>query len=385
MSTVFNKNNINHLEQPMFFGEATNTARFETQKHEMFENLIEKQLSFFWRPEEVDVTRDKIDYDNLPEHEKHIFTSNLKYQSLLDSVQGRAPDRAFGPIVSDVTLETWITTWDFSETIHSRSYTHIMRNVYEDPSKIFDEILLDEAIMKRADAVTRYYDILIEAITDYNHFCNNFKTPTEVNENYKRLMLRDIKKKLYLCMHAVNALEAIRFYVSFACTFAFAEDKKMEGNAKIMRLIARDEQLHMKGTQYIIRQWQQGKDDPEMVEIAKECEQEAVQLFLEVAEQEKEWIQHLFKFGTMATLNHKTLNNYVDYLTYSRMMAAGLPTPEWLKPQRHPIPWIRKWLNSDNVQVAAQEAELSSYLIAQIDPKISPEFLVNMKLKYPVL
>lgn len=383
MSTVFNKEQVNHLDQPMFFGEATNTARFETQKHETFEKLIEKQLSFFWRPEEVDVTRDKIDYDGLPEHEKHIFTSNLKYQSLLDSVQGRAPNIAFLPIVSDVTLETWISTWDFSETIHSRSYTHIMRNVYEDPSKVFDEIILDEAIMKRADAVTRYYDVLIEAIIDYQHFCNNFKAETEVNENYKRLMLRDIKKKLYLCMHAVNALEAIRFYVSFACTFAFAEDKKMEGNAKIMKLIARDEQLHLKGTQYIIRQWQLGKDDPEMVEIAKECEQEAAALFLEVAEQEKDWIKHLFQYGTMSTLNHKNLNQYVDYLTISRMNAVGLPHD--LPAMRHPIPWIRKWLNSDSVQVAAQEAELSSYLIGQVDSKVSPDFLTKMKSSYPTM
>lgn len=383
MATVFNKTPVNHLMQPMFFGDEPGIARYDTQKHEMFENLIEKQLSFFWRPEEVDVTRDKIDYDNLPEHEKHIFTSNLKYQSLLDTVQGRAPNTAFMSIVSDVTLDTWIPTWAFSETIHSRSYTHIMRNVYEDPSKIFDEIVLDSAIMKRADAVTRYYDQLINATTDYHHFCNNFTAETEVNENYKRLMLRDIKKKLYLCMHAVNALEAIRFYVSFACTFAFAEDKKMEGSAKIMRLIARDEQLHLKGTQYMLRIWQQGKDDPEMIEIAKECEEEAVKLFLEVVEQEKEWIDHLFKYGTMATLNHKTLNNYVDYLTRSRMISAGLPCD--IPSMRHPIPWIRKWLNSDSVQVAAQEAELSSYLIAQIDPKVTSDFLKNMKSAYPIL
>lgn len=383
MSTVFNKEQVNHLIQPMFFGENPGIARYDTRKHEMFENLIEKQLSFFWRPEEIDVTRDKIDYDNLPEHEKHIFTANLKYQSLLDTVQGRAPNTAFMSIVSDVTLDTWIPTWAFSETIHSRSYTHIMRNVYEDPSKIFDEIVLDPAIMKRADAVTRYYDQLIAATTDYHHFCNNFTADTEINQNYKRLMLRDLKKKLYLCMHAVNALEAIRFYVSFACTFAFAEDKKMEGSAKIMRLIARDEQLHLKGTQYAIRIWQQGKDAPEMVEIAKECEQEAVELFLEVAAQEKEWIDHLFKFGTMATLNHKNLNQYVDYLTLSRMQSAGLPCD--IKPMRHPIPWIRKWLNSDSVQVAAQEAELSSYLIGQIDSKVSPEFLANMKSAYPIL
>lgn len=383
MSTVFNKDQVNHMEQPMFFGEATNVARFETQRHETFEKLIEKQLSFFWRPEEIDVTRDRIDFDNMPDHEKHIFTENLKYQSLLDSVQGRAPNIALLPLVSDVTLETWISTWAFSETIHSRSYTHIMRNVYSDPSAIFDEIILNPNIMVRAEAVTRHYDDLINATIDYQHFCNNFTVETEVNENYKRLMLRDIKKKLYLCMHAINALEAIRFYVSFACTFSFAENKKMEGNAKIMKLIARDEQLHMKGTQYIIRLMQSGKDDPEMAEIAKECEAEAVALFLEVAAQEKDWIDHLFKFGAMPGLNTRILCAYVDYLTKSRMQSAGLPCD--LPTIRHPIPWIRKWLNSDSVQVAAQEAELSSYLIGQIDPKVSAEFLSSMKSAYPIL
>lgn len=384
MSTVFNKEQVNHLEQPMFFGEATNVARFETQKHEKFEKLIEKQLSFFWRPEEVDVTRDKLDYDNkMISHEQFIFTENLKYQSLLDSVQGRAPAVAFLPIVSDVTLETWITTWDFSETIHSRSYTHIMRNVYENPSEIFDDIVLNPAIMKRAEAVTRYYDSLINACVDYRYFVNNNDVTTEINSKYKHLLIRDIKKKLYLCMHAVNALEAIRFYVSFACTFAFAEDQKMEGSAKIMRLIARDEQLHLQGTQYILRQFQSGKDDPEMAEIAKECEKEACDLFYEVAEQEKDWIKHLFQYGPMTTLNEKVLTKYVDYLTLSRMQSAGLPCE--IERIRHPVPWIRKWLNSDSVQVAAQEAELSSYLIGQIDTKISTDFLQNVKIAYPIL
>lgn len=382
MSTIFNKNQVNHLEQFLFFGEEPNVARYDTQRHPTFEKLTETQLAQFWRPEEIDVTRDKMDYDALPEHEKHIFTSNLKYQTLMDSAQGRAPNLAFLPIVSDISFETWVVTWAFSETIHSRSYTHIMRNVYEDPSVVFDEIVLNPAIMKRAESISKYYDDLINAVTDFKHFCNNFTTETEVNRNYKKLMLRDIKKKLYLCMHAVNALEAIRFYGSFACSFAFAEEKKMEGNAKIIKLIARDEQLHLKGTQYILRLWQQGKDDPELKEIAKECEQEAVQLFLDVADQEKDWIDYLFQYGEMVNLNKKTLVNYINYLTLSRMKSCGLPIDALAHlniPTRHPIPWIRKWLNADSVQIAAQEAELSSYLIAQIDPKISSEFLNKSK------
>lgn len=238
--SVFNKDQVNHLEQPMFFGEATNVARYESQRYPIFEQLIEKQLSFFWRPQEIDLTRDKIDFETkMDEAERHAFTENLKYQTLLDSVQGRAPGISFLSIASDVSLETWIQTWGFSETIHSRSYTHIMRNVYPNPSIIFDDIILNDAIMKRAEAVSKYYDDCIEAIRDYDYFKAHLNDNSEINQAYETLLRRDMKKKLYLCMHAVNALEAIRFYVSFSVTFSFAEANKMEGNAKIMKLIAR--------------------------------------------------------------------------------------------------------------------------------------------------
>lgn len=373
MKTIFNREQVNHLDQPLFLGEAPNISRFETVKHQVFEQLTEKQLSFFWRPEEVDLTLDAQEFERMPEHWKHVFTQNLKYQSLLDSVQGRAPNVALLPIVSDVSLENWITTWAFSETIHSRSYTHIMRNLYANPSKVFDEIILDDSIMTRAKAVTEYYDRLIEAVSIRDEL-----TRMNVDEAIVLMQESKIKELLYLCMHAVNALEAIRFYVSFACTFNFAEQGIMEGNAKVMKLIARDEQLHLKGTQSLIAIWQNYGDDPEMAEIAERLQPEAEKIFIEVAEQEKEWAHTLFKDGTVPGLNAQILCDYVEYLTFSRMNSAGLNCPYVRR--KHPIPWIKKWLNSDSVQVAAQEAELSSYLVGQIDSTVRPEFLKTLEV-----
>ncbi|AAQ17701.1 NrdB aerobic NDP reductase small subunit [Aeromonas phage Aeh1] len=376
MDTVFNKNVVDHMKAPLFLGEAMGLARYETVKHPAIDKLTEKQLSFFWRPEEVDLSKDAIDYNQLSEAEQHVFTQNLKYQSLLDSVQGRAPNLVFLPIVSDVALETWITTWSFSETIHSRSYTHIMRNLYVDPSAVFDRILLDSKIMARATSVTQYYDNLIKELKTYDLLTQSVFSP-----ELRVAQLTKVKEALYLAMHAVNALEAIRFYVSFACTFSFGERGIMEGNAKIMRLIARDEQLHLKGTQYLIRAWQNAEDDSEMYEIAKRLEHKAVQIFLEVAEQEKEWARDLLGNVTIPGLSLSSMLDYIDYLTVSRMRSAGLPAPEELNiGMKHPLPWIRKWLNSDSVQVAAQEAELSSYLIGQVDSTLDETFFEELEV-----
>ncbi len=170
--STFSQVKNNQLLEPMFFGQSVNVARFDQQKYDIFEKLIEKQLSFFWRPEEVDVSRDRIDYQALPEHEKHIFISNLKYQTLLDSIQGRSPNVALLPLISIPELETWVETWAFSETIHSRSYTHIIRNIVNDPSLVFDDIVTNEEILKRAKDISGYYDGLIE-LTSYYHLLNH--------------------------------------------------------------------------------------------------------------------------------------------------------------------------------------------------------------------
>ncbi|AGQ37496.1 TPA: ribonucleotide-diphosphate reductase subunit beta [Mannheimia haemolytica] len=363
--TTFSQHKNDQLKEPMFFGQNVNVARYDQQKYEIFEKLIEKQLSFFWRPEEVDVSQDRIDYAQLPEHEKHIFISNLKYQTLLDSIQGRSPNVALLPLVSIPELETWIETWTFSETIHSRSYTHIIRNIVNDPSIVFDDIVTNEEIIKRAKDISAYYDDLIRDSQLYSLYGEG---SYQVDGKTCEVSLRSLKRQLYLCMMSVNALEAIRFYVSFACSFAFAERQLMEGNAKIIKFIARDEALHLTGTQHILNIMTYGNDDPEMAEIARECRQEAYELFLSAAEQEKAWAEYLFKDGSMIGLNRDILVQYIEYITNIRMQAVGLPLP--FKARSNPIPWINAWLVSDNVQVAPQEVEVSSYLVGQIDAKV---------------
>ncbi|MEG2830657.1 MAG: class Ia ribonucleoside-diphosphate reductase subunit beta, partial [Edwardsiella sp. (in: enterobacteria)] len=322
--TIFSQKKNDQLLEPMFFGQPVNVARYDQQKHEIFEKLIEKQLSFFWRPEEVDVSRDRIDYQALPDHEKHIFISNLKYQTLLDSIQGRSPNVALLPLISIPELETWVETWSFSETIHSRSYTHIIRNIVTDPALVFDDIVSNEEILKRARDISAYYDDLIES-TGYYHLLG--EGTHQINGKPVTVSLRELKKKLYLCLMSVNALEAIRFYVSFACSFAFAERELMEGNAKIIRLIARDEALHLTGTQHILNLMRSGQDDPEMAEIAAECEDQCYDLFVQAAQQEKEWAGYLFRDGSMIGLNRDILCQYVEYITNIRMQAVGLSLP----------------------------------------------------------
>lgn len=374
--SIFSKNPNNALKEPMFFGQPVNVARYDQQKFEVFEKLIEKQLSFFWRPEEIDLSRDRIDYANLPDHEKHIFISNLKYQILLDSIQGRSPNVALLPLVSIPELETWIETWSFSETIHSRSYTHIIRNIVNDPSIVFDDIVQNEYIIARAEDIACYYDDLIEYTQYYNLLGEGMH---HIKGKMIDVSLRELKKKLYLCLMCVNVLEAIRFYVSFACSFAFAERELMEGNAKIIKLIARDEALHLTSTQHMLNLMRAGVDDPEMADIAAELEQDCFELFKKAAEQEKEWANYLFKDGSMVGLNKEILNQYVEYITNLRMQAVGLQ-PAFDNAFLNPIPWINTWLSSDNVQVAPQEVEISSYLIGQVDSNVDLTDFKDMEI-----
>ncbi|MFB2857285.1 MULTISPECIES: class Ia ribonucleoside-diphosphate reductase subunit beta [Aeromonas] len=374
--STFCQTQNDQLKEPMFFGQSVNVARYDQQKHEVFERLIEKQLSFFWRPEEVDVSHDRIDYQALPPHEQHIFISNLKYQTLLDSIQGRSPNVALLPLVSIPELETWIETWAFSETIHSRSYTHIIRNIVNSPAQVFDDIVTNEQILKRAGSISHYYDDLIESTALYNLHGEGTHT---VSGREVTITLRGLKKKLYLCLMSVNALEAIRFYVSFACSFAFAERELMEGNAKIIKMIARDEALHLTGTQHMLNLMRTGQDDPEMAEIAAECEQACFEIFKEAAIQEKEWAEYLFRDGSMIGLNKDILCQYVEYITNLRMSAVGLQ-PAFAGTKQNPIPWINTWLSSDNVQVAPQEVEVSSYLVGQIDSEVNADDLGDFEL-----
>ena len=366
--SIFNQEINDTLKEPMFFGDSVNVARFDQQKFEMFEKLTEKQLSFFWRPEEIDVSKDKIDFGKLLPNEKHIFISNLQYQILLDSVQGRSPNIAFLPIISLPELENWVETWAFSETIHSRSYTHIIRAIVNEPGAVFDEIMKTEEIIQRATSVSKHYDKLIKHTQAY---LLNGEGEQQIDGKIITINMYSLKRLLYLTLMSVNILEAIRFYVSFACSFAFAERKVMEGNAKIIKLIARDEALHLTGTQHMLNLMRDGKDDPDMQAIAIECEAEVIQMFKDAAEQEKEWAEYLFKDGSMIGLNAQILKQYLEYITNIRMSALNMQPI--FEQTTNPLPWLNHWLDSDNVQVAPQETEITSYLVSAIDNTIDSE------------
>jgi ribonucleoside-diphosphate reductase beta chain len=357
--SVFNINNKKkHTEALMFLDPSgpVTVQRYETLKYRQFDKLTDKQLGFFWRPEEIDIMRDAKDFKELTPFEQHIFTSNLKRQILLDSVQGRSPSLAFLPLVSIPELETWITTWAFNETVHSRSYTHIIRNVYSNPSEIFDGLMDIEPIVNCARDISKYYDDVIE----YGSFYNLLGAGTHtINGNEYKIDTYELKKKLWLAINSVNALEGIRFYVSFACSWAFAELKKMEGNAKNIKLICRDENIHLGSTQTLIKLLPQ--DDADFAKIREETRTECEAMFLSAANQEKEWAKYLFKDGSMIGLNTQLLSEYVDWLTCKRMTAVGLNCG--MKPGSNPLPWTQKWIAGAEVQVAPQETEISSYVI----------------------
>ncbi len=371
--TTFNQTPNNALLEPMFMGNGVNVSRYDQQRYMQFEKLIEKQLSFFWRPEEVDVSKDRADWQSLTESEKHIFISNLKYQTLLDSMAARSVNAVLLPLVSLPEVETWVETWAFSETVHSRSYTHILRNLFTEPGEVFDDIVVNPAILKRASSIAKYFD---EVILTTQLLQSQGDGTYTVDGKEIEVSTRKLKERLYLAICSVNALEAIRFYVSFACSFAFAERNLLEGNSKIIKLIARDESLHLTGTQHILNIWASGKDDPEMAIVAKEMKEQGRQIFLDVVSQEKEWAEYLFKDGSMIGLNAPILCNYVEYVANQRLVAIGYEEAFAIK--SNPLPWIDGYLVSDNVQVAPQETEISSYLVGQVDSAVSTEDLVGL-------
>ena len=347
--------------------------RYDTLKYRQFDKLTDKQLGFFWRPEEVDVLRDAKDFKDLTAWEQHIFTSNLKRQILLDSVQGRSPNIAFLPLVSLPELETWIETWAFSETIHSRSYTHIIRNIYSDPGRVFDEMSENRDIMECATDITKYYDDLIEYSTWYQMLGVGKHT---VNGKTIEVDSYELKRRLWLCLASVNVLEGIRFYVSFACSWAFAELKKMEGNAKIIKFIARDENVHLASTQQLMKLLPQ--DDPDYVKIRKETEAEVIAMFEAAVEQEKTWADYLFREGSMIGLNAQLLKEYVEWIANKRMTSVGYASS--YKGGSNPLPWTAKWIAGGDVQVAPQETEISSYVVGGTKQDVTETTFSGMSL-----
>ena len=375
--TVFNaKNKQDHTTAKAFLDPSGGVTiqRYDMLKYKQFDKLTDKQLGFFWRPEEVDCHKDANDFNNLTDNERHIFTSNLKRQIILDSVQGRAPVEAFGPLVSIPELEAWIQTWTFSETIHSRSYTHIIRNVYANPSKVFDEMMNIPEITDCADAISTNYDELIDLSLKYQLLGEGKHT---VNGKKVEVDLYELKKALYKTLMSVNILEGVRFYVSFACSWAFAELKKMEGNAKIIKLIARDENLHLASTQSLLKILP--KDDKDYIKIAKETEEECIQMFVDAVEQEKAWAEYLFKDGSMIGLNAQLLNDYIEWICCKRMIAVNLKCP-YVVPQANPLPWTQKWIAGADVQVAPQETEITSYIQGGVKQDVDTNTFGGMSL-----
>jgi len=375
--TVFNTNEVDTKKQPMFFGSPLGLQRYDTYKYPIFDKLTQQQLGYFWRPEEISLQKDRADYQTLRPEQKHIFTSNLKYQILLDSVQGRGPGMAFIPYCSLPELEACMTVWEFMEMIHSRSYTYIIKNVYSDPTEVFDTILKDERILERASSVTEAYDNFINDAHQYDS--TNSWLYAQEGAGSSREDRIELKRKLYRAVANVNILEGIRFYVSFACSFAFGELKLMEGSAKIISLIARDENQHLVITQNILNKWSEG-DDPEMRKIAKEEEEWVIGAFEKCVNEEKLWADYLFKDGSMIGLNDKLLHNYVEWIANRRMKAIGIKPLYDIPAKNNPLPWTSHWINSKDVQVAPQETEITSYLIGGIKQDVTKNTFSGFKL-----
>ena len=377
MTVLNTSTDVNAKKQPMFFGAPLGIQRYDQYKYPVFDKLTQQQLGYFWRPEEVSLQKDRGDYQTLAPEQKHIFTSNLKYQIMLDSVQGRGPGMAFIPYCSLPELEACMTVWEFMEMIHSRSYTYIIKNVYPDPGEVFDHILDDDKIVARAESVTSAYNEFVEAAHQYdtgNMWRGDFKdSPTAKWES------KELKRKLYRAVANVNILEGIRFYVSFACSFAFGELKLMEGSAKIISLIARDENQHLVITQNILNKWREG-DDPEMEEIAREEESVIIDMFKRTVEEEKAWAEYLFKDGSMIGLNDKLLAQYVEWIANRRMKAIGLKPIYDIPAKNNPLPWTEHLISSKGLQVAPQETEVESYVVGGIKQDVEKDTFAGFKL-----
>ena len=375
--TVFNSELVDTKKQPMFLGKPLGIQRYDSYKYPVFDKLTTQQLGYFWRPEEVSLQKDRADYQTLRPEQKHIFTSNLKYQIMLDSVQGRGPGMAFIPYCSLPELEACMEVWGFMEMIHSRSYTHIIKNVYSDPSDVFDHILTDDRIVERATSVTEAYNDFVNSAHQWDTgsmWSDDFRgSPTAEWER------KDLKRKLFRAIANVNILEGIRFYVSFACSFAFGELKLMEGSAKIISLIARDENQHLAITQNILNKWKQG-DDPEMQQIMQEEQQWLISAFENCVNQEKLWAEYLFKDGSMIGLNDKLLQQYVEWIANRRMKAIGLKPIYDIPAKNNPLPWTEHWISSKGLQVAPQETEVESYIVGGIKQDVRSDTFSGFSL-----
>jgi len=373
MTSVYNLNNKkSHLECKIFLDDVNDgvtVLRFDQVKYPRIQQFRDIQESFFWRAQEFDLSKDAKDFKHLSAAERHIFESNLFFQIMLDSANTRAPEKLFGSLTTLPEVQNFCSAWGFFESIHSFSYTWIIRNVYPNPTEVFDRMESIKEIRDRASSVIKYYDEL-GSYSDYISANGYDDTHTKYEH----------KKKIWLALMAANVLEGLRFYVSFACSWAFAERNKMTGNASIIKQICQDENVHLGFTQYLIKILP--SDDADFAKIAEETKEECVQMYIDAINQEKNWTKYLFKDGSMLGLNTEVLSNYVDYIAKKRMDVIGLKLPYHV-PSTDPLPWTKNWIGGDKVQVAPQEQELTSYLIGNLNKGEGKEkILDNIRSKF---
>ena len=352
----------NYLKRTMFLdpeGPVT-VQRFEEVKYPRLAKYEETARGFFWVPEEISLTKDKIDHKDSSDAIKHIFTSNLLRQTALDSIQGRAPSQVFSPVISIPELEALVSNWSFFETnIHSKSYSHIIRNVYGVPKEEFNKIHDTKEIVEMSASVGKYYDEL------HQLNCLKESDPKSVSE-------KSHINAIWLALNASYALEALRFMVSFATSLAMVENKIYIGNGNIISLILQDELLHTEWTAWLINNVV--KDDPRFIVAKQECEREVYELYLDVIREEKEWAEYLFSRGVVIGLNAEILSDFVDYTAFNRLKDIGIKYNE-NHPKHSPIPWFNKHVNINKKQSALQETESTNYVIGVMSDVVDYEEL----------
>jgi len=353
-----------YLSRKMFLDAAgpVTIQRFEEVKYPKIANFETTARGFFWVPEEVSLTKDAADFKDASEAVKHIFTSNLLRQTALDSLQGRGPSQVFAPVISLPELEALVYNWTFFETnIHSRSYSHIIRNIYNVPKEVFNTIHDTQEIVEMASSVGNYYDAL--------HQVNCRKElGLEVTE-------KEHIRAIYMALHASYALEAFRFMVSFATSLAMVENRIFMGNGNIISLILQDELLHKGWTAYLINQVV--KEDPRFAAVKAECEQEVYALYMDVIREEKAWAHYLFKKGPVIGLNANILCDFVDYTARGALLDIGIKY-QATAPKTTPIPWFNKHTDTSKKQTALQESESTSYVIGVMSDVLDYEELPDL-------
>ncbi len=359
------KTKTDYLNRKMFLDPAgpVTIQRFEEVKYNKLQKFEQEARGFFWVPEEISLTKDSQDFKDASDTVKHIFTSNLLRQTALDSLQGRGPTQVFTPVCSIPELESLMYNWGFFETnIHSRSYSHIIRNIYNVPKDVFNTIHDTQEIVGMASSVGKYYDELhrmnckkelgFDLVSDHEHI-----------------------KAIYLALHASYALEAFRFMVSFATSLAMVENKIFIGNGNIIQLILQDELLHKEWTAFLINQVV--KEDTRFADVKAECEAEVYQLYLDVIREEKEWAEYLFKFGPVIGLNANILRDFVDFTAKNALNEIGIKYLE-PAPRSTPIPWFNKHVDTSKKQTALQENESTNYVIGIMSDSIDYEELPEL-------